>query len=392
MRFSPILFASLVAGAGLAGCAAEPDAPDSADDAGLASVDEAVRAAPPPDMVRCHADADHDGRGGPSWYWHRLPCPAGRIEEDASDCDDHDASFWSYSYYLDADHDGYGLNDPSRFGHSCYTTPPTGYATNGFDCNDDDAATHPRDCLQDDDGDSTWTVQGRCAAACPSLPRPDVSVAFASHSPAVGQSLRFDWNVNAPAHCRVVVDDVRVSDGVGGASERVLVQAGSGAARSGSWTVTPQRSRLVGAARAHCDTVPGSDVARDTSERVYQRTTTSAIVNLRQAPGPANGGFLPYGETFTLLNNDAETVASGIQNVSGVGLAFVKIGHTTDECGTPSAVVGVAPGGSLDLEAVYGAASVHAPFPIIACKQATAGSPPASLPVSVTYTYTGEAN
>ncbi len=46
-----------------------------------------------------------------------------------------------YTYYLDNDGDGFG--DAASLLSSCETTPPTGYADNDGDCNDDDPLIHP---------------------------------------------------------------------------------------------------------------------------------------------------------------------------------------------------------------------------------------------------------
>lgn len=51
-----------------------------------------------------------------------------------------DESFTLYTYYLDADGDGYGSNTSIT---SCSTTPPANYVINNTDCDDNNASVHP---------------------------------------------------------------------------------------------------------------------------------------------------------------------------------------------------------------------------------------------------------
>lgn len=46
----------------------------------------------------------------------------------------------SYTYYVDADHDGFGTGAPIS---SCASTPPVGYAVNASDCNDSNSNINP---------------------------------------------------------------------------------------------------------------------------------------------------------------------------------------------------------------------------------------------------------
>lgn len=58
-----------------------------------------------------------------------------------NNCDGNiDEGFTLYTYYLDADGDGYGSNTSIS---SCLTSPPTSYVTNNTDCNDNNASVHP---------------------------------------------------------------------------------------------------------------------------------------------------------------------------------------------------------------------------------------------------------
>ena len=59
-----------------------------------------------------------------------------------NNCDGNiDEGFTIYTYYLDADGDGYGISSSTI--SSCLTSPPTGYASQSGDCNDANAMINP---------------------------------------------------------------------------------------------------------------------------------------------------------------------------------------------------------------------------------------------------------
>jgi hypothetical protein len=398
MRIESICL-SLLTATVLTACAVEPDAADTDDDgdAGLASLAEAVRPEPPPDMVHCHTDADHDGHGGPAWLWHRLPCPAGRIEEDASDCNDHDASFWAYAWYLDADHDGYGLNDTSKFGYSCSSTPPTGYANNGFDCNDNDAATHPRDCLQDDDGDSTWTVQGRCTAACPTLPRAQVNASFSPARPLPGEPVTFTWNIAAPAHCRLRTSGITLTDGMDPhthAQRSGMNSVGVGQVPAnvfqGSTTVQAWNSQIQAKLEAWCDTVPRTpaDSLWQLYKALFERKSTFGFAPMHHGAITSDGW-----QQLTLDpggDPDGSSHLTWLSNESNDPLYFVRPGHSYAECSFLTAIVPVGPHEQLNLQQLYGTVPVPLPQRLEACRHYNGVNGDSEVKVSYGVDFLGE--
>ncbi|MBA3647764.1 MAG: T9SS type A sorting domain-containing protein [Chitinophagales bacterium] len=111
-----------------------------------------------------YADADGDGYGTPSMSLQRCAAPAGYVS-DNSDCNDANASVHPgaaevcgngtddncngqvdegcvlYTYYADADNDGYGNSGSSIL--SLSPTPPGGYVADNTDCNDANMNVHP---------------------------------------------------------------------------------------------------------------------------------------------------------------------------------------------------------------------------------------------------------
>ncbi len=129
---------------------------DSVDNDCDGSVDEGLPTNP------YYRDRDGDGYGRWGRIW-RCEAPAGYADNN-DDCDDYDENVHPgatevcddkdndcngvvddgadfNTYYRDRDHDGYGNPDQTRV--TCATTPPSGYVTDGTDCDDRNANIHP---------------------------------------------------------------------------------------------------------------------------------------------------------------------------------------------------------------------------------------------------------
>ncbi|MDO8365918.1 MAG: MopE-related protein [Saprospiraceae bacterium] len=111
------------------------------------------------------ADADGDGDGDADVFTStcHVIAPVGFVA-NSNDCDDTNAAINTnaieicdgidnncdtevdedlplFLYYIDTDGDGFGSNDLTKF--DCSGTPPSGYADNNLDCDDDNAAVNP---------------------------------------------------------------------------------------------------------------------------------------------------------------------------------------------------------------------------------------------------------
>jgi len=111
-----------------------------------------------PDLCTRHADSDGDGFGASAPI--DVPCDTSGYVDDASDCDDTDATVFPgapercnevdddcdttidedlvFEWYADADNDGYGSGDSID---DC--DPPDGFVDNADDCQDTHPAVHP---------------------------------------------------------------------------------------------------------------------------------------------------------------------------------------------------------------------------------------------------------
>jgi hypothetical protein len=109
-----------------------------------------------------YADADSDGFGNPSTFLSTCDVPQGGYITDGTDCDDNNATINPITvetcnsiddncnnqvdegllslYYADADSDGFG--DPLSAVTTC-DAPPSGFITDGTDCNDNNSGIHP---------------------------------------------------------------------------------------------------------------------------------------------------------------------------------------------------------------------------------------------------------
>ena len=112
-----------------------------------------------------YEDADGDGYGTPTSKFPSCePDPPGGFVVNNLDCNDNNAAIHPnapeicdeldndcnglvddeiqlYTYYADADGDGFGSNNLTTTG--CLEAPPSGYTDNNLDCNDDNAAVNP---------------------------------------------------------------------------------------------------------------------------------------------------------------------------------------------------------------------------------------------------------
>ena len=119
-------------------------------------------------LVTYYADADGDGYG--NYSVPQITCqgqPSGYVT-DGTDCNDADATAHATAtYYVDADGDGYGSTTTAVL---CAATAPAGYSSNNTDCNDADATAHATATYYvdaDGDGYGSTTSASLCAATAP---------------------------------------------------------------------------------------------------------------------------------------------------------------------------------------------------------------------------------
>lgn len=103
---------------------------------------------------------------------------------------------------------------------------------------------------------------------------------------------------------------------------------------------------------------------------------------------PIVSGPIPYTGAFPALGNPLDGTLTEIRSPDwNPSLQFVKVGHSTTECGMPDAVVLLEPGGDLgpdELDGIYGTGTPSLPVSFLAC----AGPGPLldQIPINISYT------
>lgn len=115
-----------------------------------------------------YVDADSDGFGtGQVVLLCFSTAPAG-YSTNNTDCNDGDGTVHEpQTYYVDGDNDGYGSTATATF---CSSTAPAGFSTNNTDCNDNDARVHtpqPYYLDADNDGYGFGSVVILCSVTAP---------------------------------------------------------------------------------------------------------------------------------------------------------------------------------------------------------------------------------
>ena len=114
-------------------------------------------------------------------------------------------------------------------------------------------------------------------------------------------------------------------------------------------------------------------------ERTYDLTLS--------AQNPGVGNYIPYTGQFPILGGSLQGTLKQITNLDNRQIAFVRIGHTTEECGNPNAIVMLDPGKSTTpdtMKNIYGTSTPPlAPVFFVAC---TGNPPPQLLFIRITYT------
>lgn len=100
-----------------------------------------------------YPDMDNDGYGDKFNRVLDFSPPNEYYIENGQDCNDASSSNTGL-FYLDSDGDGHGDENYSIENTNCSNTPPSGYAMNKDDCDDDNASYwYPRTYYSDSDGD-----------------------------------------------------------------------------------------------------------------------------------------------------------------------------------------------------------------------------------------------
>ncbi|MFM2226520.1 MAG: hypothetical protein RJA07_2722 [Bacteroidota bacterium] len=117
-----------------------------------------------------YRDFDADGFGNPSISQNACTQPTGYVSNN-NDCNDNNAAMHlQYSFYVDADADGYGIGSLVMVCATNSSTPPTGYSLSNLDCDDNNAAIHsPILYYTDVDGDGFGSTNSNfiCSLTAP---------------------------------------------------------------------------------------------------------------------------------------------------------------------------------------------------------------------------------
>jgi hypothetical protein len=202
-------------------------------------------------------------------------------------------------------------------------------------------------------------------------------------------SMNMDWRDNSSDEVRF---DVYIGK-PGGATARYSVDANkrhisvSGLLANTSYCFTVQAVNHWGAS------APTPRVCATTNPDTSGPQTKTADVTL--VPQPPVSGFVPYLGKFPAFGlpiiGNLKKITSLASALSNTSIAFVRIGHRTDECGNPSAIVILGPGQSTTPETmnqIYGTSTppTDPPVPFLACVFAPAGSAIKNEFIKISYT------
>lgn len=240
-----------------------------------------------------------------------------------------------YTYYHDADGDGYG--NPNNTTTTCSSSAPSGYVTNNTDCNDNNPAIHPGasevcngiddncngliDEGFDVDGDGYTTCEGDCndnnPAIHPNTGHQSYTATSLSGNQAWQGPLGMDFDVNTPIQISQLGVFDHLSDGITGSITVGIFDRNTGTLVSGlSATITGVSDPLVGGHRMHSITpvtlAPGN--------------YSVVAVGFNSTDLNGNSGFPPYPPTLTNNGgNDITFVGTARYDNQGAGFIYPTI-------------------------------------------------------------------